>query len=434
MKGPIVSIDVSKGKSDYQAFKDLNVKYTGSRSIKHNKEGFDEIVNLVREMEKKLETEVCVVYEATGVYYRVLKKVLEDNNIKQFIINPLLSAKTRKNDSLRSPKTDKLDPKSIAKTYYSHSLHNSHKQETIYHELRELSRYYEDILVHIRKDKVAFRAQLDIVFPGYDTLYDDLYGPVALAIIEKYPHPEMLQKKKINTVSKVIQNKTCHRQAVSDTMADKAIEYSKTIYSGCDKDDIEVLILQRFIKKLNEDMAEAERTIGEMIKLAQELPDFNIIKSIPGIGDNLAARIIAELGDMTRFKKKNELVAFAGLDPRISESGQNDGDHMHITKKGNKRLRCLLYLAVTCSIKLKRDDNSIKDFYIKKKQQSNPMCSKAAKTACASKLVRIIYSMCKTVSYTSTTNNNKIIRLNHPEKKRFFFRDFQRVIKTMKNH
>ena len=353
-------------------------------------------MSLVREMEKKLETEVCVVYEATGVYHRVLKKVLEDNNIKQFIINPLLSAKTRKNDSLRSPKTDKLDPKSIAKTYYSHSLHNSHKPETIYHELRELSRYYEDILVHLRKDKVAFRAQLDVVFPGYDTLYDDLYGPVALAVIEKYPHPEMLQKKKINTVSKVIHSKTCHRQAMSDTMADKAIEYSKTIYSGCDKDDIEVLILQRFIKKLKEDMAEAERTIGEMIKLAQELPDFSIIKSIPGIGDNLAARIIAELGDMTRFKKKNELVAFAGLDPRISESGQNDGDHMHITKKGNKRLRCLLYLAVTCSIRLKRDDNSIKDFYIKKKQQSNPMCSKAAKTACASKLVRIIYSMCKT--------------------------------------
>ncbi|WP_270402247.1 IS110 family transposase [Catenibacterium mitsuokai] len=370
MKGPIVSIDVSKGKSDYQAFKNLNVKYTGSRSIKHTKEGFDEIVNLVREMEKKLKAEVCVVYEATGVYHRVLKKVLEDNNIKQFIINPLLSAKTRKNDSLRCPKTDKLDPKSIAKTYYSHSLHNSHKQETIYHELRELSRYYEDILVHIRKDKVAFRAQLDIVFPGYDALYDDLYGPVALAVIEKYPHPEMLQKKKINTVSKVIQSKTCHRQAVSDTMADKAIEYSKTIYSGCDKD--------------------------KMIKLAQELPDFSIIKSIPGIGDNLAARIIAELGDMTRFKKKNELVAFAGLDPKISESGQNDGNHMHITKKGNKRLRCLLYLAVTCSIRLKRDDNSIKDFYIKKKQQSNPMCSKAAKTACASKLVRIIYSMCKT--------------------------------------
>ena len=132
-------------------------------------------MNLVAEMEKKLETEVCVVYEATGVYHRVLKKVLEDNNIKQFIINPLLSAKTRKNDLLKMSKDKhKLDPKSIAKTYYSHSLHNSHKQETIYHELSELSRYYEDVLVHIRKDKVSFRAQLDVVFPGYDALYDDL--------------------------------------------------------------------------------------------------------------------------------------------------------------------------------------------------------------------------------------------------------------------
>lgn len=210
MNGPIVSIDVSKGKSDYQAFKDLNVKFTGVRSIQHTKEGFDEIVNLVKDMERKLATEVCVVYEATGVYHRVLKKVLEDNNIKQFIINPLLSAKTRKNDSLRSPKTDKLDPKSIAKTYYNQSLHSSYKSQTIYHELRELSRYYEDILVHIRKDKVAFRAQLDIVFPGYDTLFNDLYGMVSLTVIEKYPHPELLHKKSINTVSKIIQKKTCH--------------------------------------------------------------------------------------------------------------------------------------------------------------------------------------------------------------------------------
>ena len=67
---------------------------------------------------KEAETEVCVVYEATGSLPSCPKKVLEDNNIKQFIINPLLSAKTRKNDSLRSPKTDKLDPKiNPQKTY-----------------------------------------------------------------------------------------------------------------------------------------------------------------------------------------------------------------------------------------------------------------------------------------------------------------------------
>ena len=116
---------------------------------------------------------------------------------------------------------------------------------------------------------MAFRAQLDIVFPGYDTLFDDLYGAVSLTVIEKYPHPELLQKKSINTVSKIIQKKTRHRQAVSNKMASKAIEYSKTIYSGCGKDDIDVLILERLIKKLNEDLNEAERTINEMIRLVQ---------------------------------------------------------------------------------------------------------------------------------------------------------------------
>ena len=395
MNGPIVSVDVSKGESHYQGFKELNVRYSNVKKFKHDKQGLNELLKLVKEMEEKLGEEVCVVYEATGVYHRVLKKFLEDNNIKQFIINPLLSAKTRKNDSLRSPKTDKLDPKSIAKTYYTHNLFSSSKKQTVYHELRELSRYYEDVLVHIRKDKVAFRAQLDIVFPGYDRLFEDLYGPVSLVVIEKYPHPELLENKNVKTVSKVIQAKTCHRESKSNEYASKAIEFSKKIYSGCDKEDIEVVILRQLISNLKTHLEEAERVLNEMILIAQDLPNFHILKSIPGIGDNLAARIIAEIGDISRFKKYTQLIAYVGIDPRINESGQDDGKHLHITKKGNKRLRCLLFLAVTCAIKLKRDDNKIKDYYIKKMQQSNPMCSKAAKIACANKLVRIIYNMCK---------------------------------------
>ena len=395
MNGPIISVDVSKGESHYQAFKNLNEKYTNVRHMKHDKQGLDALVKLVKEMEDEFGKEVCVVYEATGVYHRVLKKVLEDNNIKQYIINPLLSAKTRKNDSLRSPKTDKLDPKSIAKTYYNQDLHYSKKQEDVYHQLRELSRYYEDVLVHIRKDKVAFREQLDIVFPGYDHLFEDSYSPVALAIIEKYPHPALLQNKNVKTISKYLQKKTNHSEMVSDKMARKAIEYSQTIYSGCDKEDIEVILLQRLLKKLKSHLEEAETILSEMIQLAQDLPNYSIIKSIPGIGDNLAARIIAEIGDITKFNKYKQLVAYTGVDPKVGESGQNNGEHLSITKKGNKRLRCLLYLAVTCSIRLKRDDNKIKDYYIKKRQQSNPMSSKAAKIACINKMIRIIFSMCK---------------------------------------
>lgn len=396
MKGPIVSIDVSKGESHIQGFKSLNDRYSNVRKIKHDREGFNELLSLIQKMEKELQEKVCVVYEATGVYHRPLKKFLEDNDIKQFILNPLLSAKTRKNDSLRSPKTDKLDPKSIAKTYYNQQLFSSKKTADVYHELKELARYYDDILVHIRKDKVAFRSQLDIVFPGYDQLFDDLYSDVPLLIIEKYPHPELIEKKSVNTVSKVIQAKTCHHKAVSDKLAEKTIEFAKSVYSGCDKDDIEVIILKRLITNLKAHLDEAEKILSDMIRLAQDLSNFTIIRSIPGIGDNLAARIIAEIGDISKFKKYTQLVAYAGIDPRIDESGKMTGEHLSITKKGNKRLRCLLYLAVTCSLRLKREDNKIKDYYKKKMQQSNPLNSKAAKIACANKLVRIIYNMCKT--------------------------------------
>ena len=394
MNGPIVAIDVSKGSSHYQGFKDLNNRYTNVRNINHDRKGLNELLDLITKMNQELEKEVCVVYEATGVYHRVLKKFLEDNNIKQFIINPLLSAKTRKNGSLRSPKTDKLDPKNIAKTYYNNSLYSDSKKKTVYHELRELSRYYEELLVHIRKDKVSFRAQLDIVFPGYDHLFEDLYGPISLSILERYSHPELLEKKTIKTVSKHIQSKTCHHEAKSDMYALKAIEFSKAVYSGCDKDGIEVEILKRLITKLKQDLDEAEKVINEMVNLAIDIPNFKLIRTIPGIGDNLAVRIIAELGDISKFKKFSQVVAYAGIDPRIYASGDVTGEHLKITKKGNKRLRCLLYLAVTCALRLK--DNKIKDFYKKKRQQSNPMSSKAAKIACANKLIRIIYSMCKT--------------------------------------
>ena len=93
MNGPIVSVDVSKGESHYQGFKELNVRYSNVKKIKHDKNGLNELLKLVKEMEEKLDEEVCVVYEATGVYHRVLKKFLEDNNIKQLLLIPYYQLK-----------------------------------------------------------------------------------------------------------------------------------------------------------------------------------------------------------------------------------------------------------------------------------------------------------------------------------------------------
>jgi transposase len=135
--------------------------------------------------------------------------------------------------------------------------------------------------------------------------------------------------------------------------------------------------------------------LEELIEDASKLPSFAILLSIPGIGRNIAARIIAEIGDVTRFRNARGIAAYAGLNPKINQSGEKDGTHLAISKKGNRHLRCLLYLAVTCSYRLKKGD-SIYQFNQKKRQQAaSPLKPKAANIAAADKLLAVIYSLMK---------------------------------------
>lgn len=129
---------------------------------------------------------------------------------------------------------------------------------------------------------------------------------------------------------------------------------------------MDVDILLGLINELEYYQDLCEKTLNRIINLAKNLPYFNILHSIPGIGENLAARLIAEIGDITRFENNKQLTAYAGIDPIIYQSGQMSGEHLKMSKKGNKRLRRLLYLAITCMLRNKSDNNSIRDFYKKK--------------------------------------------------------------------
>ena len=130
----------------------------------------------------------------------------------------------------------------------------------------------------------------------------------------------------------------------------------------------------------------------EIIEIAKKFPNYEIIRSIPGLADNLASRILAEIGDIDRFNNASQLVAYVGIDPQIYQSGQISGLHLKISKKGNKKLRCLLYLAVTCMIKTNRD-TKIVEFY--KRKKADGLAARSALVASMNKLLRIIHSLCK---------------------------------------
>ena len=395
MKGNCIAIDVSKDKSHIQGFRNLNEPISKAMEIGHDRDGFGKILELTNQFTRTEEEKPKVIFEATGIYHRGLQSYLEQNGFEYYIVNPLQSAKCRKQD-LRTKKTDKRDCVNLAKMFYTMELRKSSVEDEKYYALRQLSRYYEDLLGHLRKAKVSFNATLDIVYPKYQDVFEKIYTTSSMAILRKYPHPDELGRKHPETVAKQLMRCGDHTEAWCMGKSEQLITYAKTTVSGCKASDINVRIMGDELDQVEHYLGLAEKALSEMIQIAETIPNYKVIRTIPGIGENLATRLIAEIGDIDRFLGSKQLVAYAGIDPIIYQSGQMDGLHLKISKKGNKRLRCLLYLAVLMNLHIKKETNSIREFYNKKTQQASPLCAKAASIACANKLLRIIYGMCKT--------------------------------------
>lgn len=391
MKGFCISLDVSKGSSFYQGFKGIDDSITKPKKIEHNLEGFKELLNLKEKIKKQYDEDCVVIFESTGIYHKPLQTYLDEHDFKYTIISPLLSAKVRKSD-IRGTKTDAKDCASIAKVFYLKELRIYTKIDEIYADLKEKSRYYDFLVDEMKRWKIEFRRLLDIIYPGFDKIFDDLYVDYIQAFLLEYSHPEMIRKRRLDTIAKFLEKKTCHKEAYCLRQAQIIKEYAENCASGCSSKSYLVNQFDTIIHNLNAQIKHLQIVLEEIIELAKTLPNYDSIISIPGIGENLAARILAEIGDISRFNNASQLVAFSGIDPQIYQSGQVSGLHLKISKKGNKKLRCLLYLAVTCMIKTSRD-TSIVNFY--KKKKADGLAPKSALVASMNKLVKIIHSLCK---------------------------------------
>ena len=349
-------------------------------------------ISLSGERIRKEYNEDCVVvFESTGVYHKPLQTFLDEHNFKYAIISPLLSAKIRKSD-IRGTKTDAKDCSSIAKVFYLKELLIYSKIDEIYDDLKEKSRYYDFLVDEMKRWKIEFRRLLDIIYPGFDKLYNDLYTDLIQSLLIEFPHPDFIRKRRLDTIAKFLEKKTCHKEAYCLRQAQILKEYAYNCASGCSSKSIIVNQFDTVMHTLNAQIKNLEYTLDDIIEIAEGLQNYELIRSIPGIGDNLAARILAEIGDIERFNNASQLVAYAGIDPQIYQSGQIAGLHLKISKKGNKKLRCLLYLAVTCMIKTDRK-SSIVEYY--KKKKADGLAPYSALVASMNKLTRIIYSLCK---------------------------------------
>jgi transposase len=394
-EAPMLAFDVSKGSSHCQGYLSFGKPSSKPIKVAHSRSGMAAAEGISETLERETGRKPKVVMESTGVYSKPVARWAELNGLEVYLISPLESAKVRKS-KLRPTKTDALDCGVIAEVAYTRDVRKLAAESPLYSQLYSLSRRRAAIVDRLVASKNQYRKSLDCVWPLLDEACDPFSG-YAMWAVGRYRHPERLAKAKGESVAKAMDGAKIRVGRVSkQAVASKLIAYAKDALSGCSPNDGEVDALLSALADVKRDMEALGEATERLIALAKELPHFAQILSIDGTGDVLAALLCAEIGEPSRFSCRNGLVAYAGLDPTILQSGRNDGLHYSITRKGNAFLRKYLYLAVE-NMAMHKASNAITEFYSKKK--SSGLCHKAAATAACRKLLVTIWGMLRSGSF-----------------------------------
>ena len=386
-----VGIDVSMGKSTIAIISTDGEVISEPFEIEHTKSGFNLVLEKIKDIPKD---NVKFVMESTGNYCKSLLKIITDNGYFVTVENPL-TIKKYCDINIRKVKTDKKDALKIA-CYGSerwHKLIRYTPSDEIYSELRFLSRQYDEQMSLKVMKKIHLSGLIEVTFPGLKKIFngDSLYM-LMLDIYKKYYHPSLvLSKSKSSFIKDVekISKKTGHRigTRVAEEMyflANECIpsspcnESTQLAVSNC------VLLLQNLEEITN-------NIIAKMDELARKLPEFETVSNMTGVGNKIRARLIAEIGDVRRFKNSNCLIAYAGIDVPPFQSGQFVATNRRITKRGNKHLRKVGYEAMKSLKTVKpTKDNAVYLFILKKENEGKG--SITAKIAGLNKFLRIYYA------------------------------------------
>lgn len=379
---PVIGLDVAKGASVFQAFMRRQEPLGKPEAMKHNEDGFRRLGDVIGQLEERTGMRPVVVLEATGHYHRAVVAFLERAGIVHYIVNPLLS-KRSKSAQLRKLKTDAADASHLAEMYFRGDVKPHRSWASQMTEIQHLTRQHEFMTSQFVQTKLNARALLDQVCPAFESVFRDMYSKTALHVLRYVLLEETVTEEVIRETAGSSHGKAWIQDKVERVHAMPVPEKQSAAQRTALLCMVEILLAQQ------EQLRHLEIKIEEA---SMEISEVGLLRSIPGIGDKLAATLIAEIGDASQFENPKQLVAYAGLDPSVYSSGQFVSSSMRITKRGSKRLRRALYLAVQCGIRRSTNER-LKAYYDKKRQEGKPY--KVTVIACANKLLHHIYAILK---------------------------------------
>lgn len=330
---------------------------------------------------------VTVGMEATGHYWLSIYSFLYDYNFHSIhVINPIQTDGWRKGAEIRKRKNDTIDSVLIADLIrYGDFIDTTLSNEDLF-SLRNICRMRNYLVQSTGDLKRKIICVLDQVFPEYQSIFSNTLGYTSKQLLLDFSSPADFEELSVDALAETL--KTLSRQKIGKSTAEKLISSAKNSFGvtfSKESFTFQLKLLIEQVKFIEDQVKDCEKQIKNLMKKID-----SPITTIPGIGTVLGAIIISEFGDISRFDKPSKLVAFAGIDATVSQSGEFEGTHNVMSKRGSPYLRKALFQAALVA---SNTDPVLKAYYQKKRAEGKH--HKTCIGAVARKLCNIIYAVLK---------------------------------------
>jgi transposase len=379
-----VGIDVAKDKHDCLITDSDGAILFDSFTIPNNRCGFETLFdNLKSCSDDSSSTKVGL--EATGHYSDNLLEFLISKGFPTTVINPLHTNLYRKSLSLRKTKTDKIDAHSIVTMLRTEHLKPYLRSSYHVHELKSLTRYRFSLVQDCARLKTSFSRLCLILFPELEKLVPSLHLTSIYALLSELPNAKAISNCHLTRLTNLVASSSKRRYG-----KDKAIEIrdaaSNSIGSYSDVKSLELQQTIQLIQLMEKQIKRVESKINPIVDSLH-----SPLMTIPGISYRMAAIIIAETENFTNFDNAEQVLAYAGLEPSVYQSGEMTSSHAKMVKRGSKYLRYALFNSTKYVCHW---DAHFGTYLAKKRSEGKPY--NVAVSHAAKKLTRVIFHLVKT--------------------------------------
>ena len=356
----IIGIDIGKNKHEATLIDEKGNIIGKSIKFENSTAGFNKLISSINNYNISNDKFVFSM-EATGHYWLALFSKLVESDYNVQVINPIQTDACRK-FYIRETKNDSKDSFLIAQVTRFNGYSKTTLPDEVMISLKELKRFRTFLVDDISDYKRKATVVLDKIFPEYTQIFSDTFGKTSKEILTKYPLPKDILDEDLESLAKVLSTSSKGRLGYSK--AEQLQNLAKESFGI--KFATEALVmeiksilstiehLQNQVSKLDEKIAVLLRSLG------------TTIETIPGIGPILGAIIVSEIGDINRFSHASKLVAYAGIDPTVKQSGEFNATKNRMSKRGTPYLRRALW---TASIVAAFNDPNLHEYYLKKKNE-----------------------------------------------------------------